>query len=251
MPACRFGAVGVGAGEDEDPVRVLAERGPRLLPVDHIRVAVADGGGAHRREIRTGLRLGEALAPPDVHVGGRREEAFLELLGPEPGDHRSDHAGVERQRLRHARQPHLVGPDLPLQGRPVLAAPLDGPVGHGQTVFVHDPLRGHHVVGQLELAVADPGPNVCRNLGGEELPQLVAERGFVVTERKLHCRTSESAGPRPTISATTPERLCLPVPGVPGNAPPRVPCHQVESNPPNWVPVPDGPDAGATNASRE
>ena len=76
----------VGADQAEDPVGVLAQRGPGLLAVDDPVVAVADGGGAQRGEVGAGVGLGEALAPPDVEVRRLRQEALLLLLGAEGGD---------------------------------------------------------------------------------------------------------------------------------------------------------------------
>ena len=132
MPRCFFSAVGSVRHEAEDPVGVLAERRPGLLAVDHPVVAVADGGGAQRGEVGAGVGLGEALAPPDVEVRRLGQEALLLLLVAEGGDDRADHAGVEGQRLGHVGQLHLLAPDVALQRRPVLAAPLDRPVRHGE-----------------------------------------------------------------------------------------------------------------------
>ncbi len=98
-----LGRLRVGAHQAENPVGVLAQRRPGLLPVDDVAVAVPQGGGAQRCQIRAGFGLGEPLAPPDVEAGRRRQEALLDLLGAELGDHRSDHLGVEVQRFRHAR----------------------------------------------------------------------------------------------------------------------------------------------------
>ena len=64
--------LGVGAHQREDPVAVLAERGPRLLAVDDPVVAVAHGRRAEAGEVGAGVGLGEALRPPDVEVGGLR-----------------------------------------------------------------------------------------------------------------------------------------------------------------------------------
>jgi hypothetical protein len=42
---------GVGADEAEDPVAVVAERGPDLLAGDDVVVAVTDGAGLERRQV--------------------------------------------------------------------------------------------------------------------------------------------------------------------------------------------------------
>ena len=69
--------LGVGAHEGEDPVAVLAERGPGLLPVDDPVVAVAHRGRAQAGEVGAGVGLGEALRPPDVEVGGVGRKRFF------------------------------------------------------------------------------------------------------------------------------------------------------------------------------
>ena len=129
MPACFL-----TSGSVRTRVKIQSpywpERGPGLLAVDDVLVAVAYRGGAQRRQVGAGVGLGEALRPPDVEVGGRRQEPLLHLLRAELRDDRADHRGVERQRRRHARALHLLVPDVPAQRRPVLAAPLDGPVRH-------------------------------------------------------------------------------------------------------------------------
>ncbi len=154
--------VGVGADQGEDPVAVLAERGPRLLAVDDPVVAVLDRGGAQPGQVGAGVGLGEALAPPDVEVGGLRQELLLLLLGAELRDDRADHAGVERQRRRHAGPLHLLVPDVALELGPVLAAPLDRPVRHGEAGLVED-AHALAIVVRAELAaVANGVPDLLR-----------------------------------------------------------------------------------------
>ena len=197
MPRCFFG-LGVGADQAEDPVAVLAQRRPRLLPVDDELVAVADRGRAQRGEVGAGVGLGEALRPPDVEVRGLRQEALLELLRAERRDHRADHRGVERQRGRHAGALHLLVPDVAAQRRPVLAAPLDRPVRHGEPVRVEHPLAlDDLLLGQL-AALGDGVADLLGHLRGEEGPHLVAERGVLGGQLQLHRRLSwVEDGPSP------------------------------------------------------
>ena len=54
----------IGAHQAENPVGELRERGPRLLAVDDVRVALAKRAGFEIGEIGTGARLGITLAPP-------------------------------------------------------------------------------------------------------------------------------------------------------------------------------------------
>ena len=97
MPSCRFAAFGIGAHQHEAPVGMMRGRGPDLLAVHHVMVAVALRRGLQRGEVGSGARLGKALAPPIVEVGGARQEALLLLLGAELDQHRADHGDVERR----------------------------------------------------------------------------------------------------------------------------------------------------------
>ena len=74
-----LGCVGIGAYQQEDPVGVLAERGPGLLAVDDVVVAVAHRRRAQRREVGPGLGFGEPLAPPDVEVGRGGQESLFDF----------------------------------------------------------------------------------------------------------------------------------------------------------------------------
>src|SRR5690606_28008211 len=111
----------------------------------------------------------------DIEVGGGRQEALLQLFGTELGDDRADHRGVEGQRVGHAGQLHLVLPDMPLHGRPVLAAPFHRPVRYGQAVLVEDLVRGHDVLAGQLVTVLHAFTDLGGNRGGVDLPQLVAE----------------------------------------------------------------------------
>ena len=108
-------------------------------------------------------------------VGGRNRcfcssEPNWAMTGP-------DHLGVERQRFGHARQLHLVEPDLSLQGRPVLAAPFHRPVRYGQAVVVEDSLGGDHVVGHIRTTGSDALADLGGYLVGEEVPHFFTELG--------------------------------------------------------------------------
>ena len=72
----------VGAAGQPDVVGVVGAGGEDLLPVDDVLVAVAHGGGAQRRQVGAGLRLG--VADREVHLTGqdRRQELLLLLSLP-------------------------------------------------------------------------------------------------------------------------------------------------------------------------
>ena len=84
-----------GAHQAEDPVAVLAERGPGLLAVDDVLVALALGLGLDRGEVGAGARLAVALAPPHFAARDAGQEALLLLGSAERHDHRRDHHRAE------------------------------------------------------------------------------------------------------------------------------------------------------------
>ena len=77
-----LGHVDVGAGEQHGPVREVRPRGPHLLTGDDPVIAVALGPGGQGREVGTGARLTEELAPGLLVANDRREKAKPLLLGP-------------------------------------------------------------------------------------------------------------------------------------------------------------------------
>lgn len=79
--------VGVGAAQQQDPVRPLRLGGPHLLPGDDESVPVDDGARAQRGEVRARLGFGEPLAPVLLAGEQRRQEASL-LLGRAVGQQR-------------------------------------------------------------------------------------------------------------------------------------------------------------------
>src|SRR5581483_5040146 len=75
------GRVVIGAGEEDAPASVVGPRGPDLLAVEHVVIAVAVGPRLQRRQVRAGVGLAEQLAPDLASVQQRRQPALLLLLG--------------------------------------------------------------------------------------------------------------------------------------------------------------------------
>ncbi len=96
MPSWRLSALGVGAHQAEDPVGVVRERGPDLLAVDDVVVALAHGARLQRREVGAGAGLRIALAPEVLAVVDARQEALLLRVGAEAQQHRRAHARGRR-----------------------------------------------------------------------------------------------------------------------------------------------------------
>ena len=78
---------GIGAADDEAPVRPRRPGGPHLLAVDHPLVALEARARLHVREVRARVRLRVALAPDLLAGDDRRQEAALLRLAAE-GDQR-------------------------------------------------------------------------------------------------------------------------------------------------------------------
>ena len=90
MPSCFF-AVLVGADQQEDPVGVHRQRGPDLLAVDDVVVAVQHRLGPQRGEVGAGVGLGIALAPDMLAGQDLRQEALLLRLGAVLDQQRAEH----------------------------------------------------------------------------------------------------------------------------------------------------------------
>ena len=101
MPYCGF-AEGVGADQAEYPVGMLRERGPGLVAVDDVMVAVAHRLGAEGSEVGAGAGLGIALAPPVLARENPRQKLLLLRLIAERIDDGTDHGDAERQRRHRA-----------------------------------------------------------------------------------------------------------------------------------------------------
>ena len=74
-----LGDIGVGARKEEHVLRHVGERGPDLLAVDDVVVAVLHSPGLERGEVGAGAGLGEALAP-HLFAGEDLRDVLLLLL---------------------------------------------------------------------------------------------------------------------------------------------------------------------------
>ena len=86
---------GVGAYQQDHPLRDRRERGPDLLAVDHVVIAVAQRAALQRRQVAARSRLGVAGAPLVLAVEDVGDEALLLGL-----------AAVLDQRRADPREPH-------------------------------------------------------------------------------------------------------------------------------------------------
>ena len=81
--------VRVGASEQDAVAGELRQRGPDLLAVEHVLVAVAHRARRERREVAAGFRLAEQLAPDLGAVEQAGEVALLLLGGPRDEERRA------------------------------------------------------------------------------------------------------------------------------------------------------------------
>jgi hypothetical protein len=187
--------VGLGAAEEEAPVRDVGVARPHLLAVHDVLVAAPLRARAEPGEIGARTRLGETLAPELVAVDHFPEEAL---------------ALRRRAVLQHRRADQV---DVRLRGRPRRTELVEREVeepplhhrGPAATRFLRPRDRGPAAVGEHALPLArDLDPHrildarpavatapVCRQVGVEPGAGLVAEGELAVGEREIH----RGAGP--------------------------------------------------------
>src|SRR5690606_5604355 len=90
----------VGARQQDRPPRLMCQRGPHLLPVDHPGVAVAHGSGGETGEVRASAWLAEELAPHLLTGPEWTEVAAPLLVGAVGQDGRRRHAETDADPAR-------------------------------------------------------------------------------------------------------------------------------------------------------
>ena len=119
--------IGIGADEEEAPVCILRHRGPCLLTVHDIMVAIADGLCAQRSKVRTCARFRIPLAPPIVAGQDAGQELCFLLGRAECVDHGSDHRQTKWHGADAICCSEFFGPDETLRCGPASAAIFDRP----------------------------------------------------------------------------------------------------------------------------
>ena len=135
----------VGARGQPDVVGELRTTGEHLRSVDHEVVAVADGGGAQRREVASCAGLGVSDREVDLALEDRGQEFRLLFVGAVLNECGPD--GVQRdERQRRVHPPRFFAEDVLLECGQTAAAVLDGPCHAEQTRFAEcAPALGHGV----------------------------------------------------------------------------------------------------------
>ncbi len=157
-----LGRVGIGAGEQEAVVGVVATGGPHLLAVDDPLVAVEHRRRLQAGQVGAGVGLAEALAPAHLAAQDLGQELPLLLLGPPLQQRRPDERVAEEVGPHRRLGPgELLGDHDALHRRQPLAAVLLGPGGADPTAAVElrrpllverRPLLGRHLEALVEPA---------------------------------------------------------------------------------------------------
>ena len=156
-------AFGAGAHQAKNPVAVLAQRGPGLLAVDDVVIALALGLAFDGGQVRAGTRLAVALAPPDLATGNAGQKALL-LLGVAKGhDDRRHHHRPEGHHARRAGQGAFFFKQMLLHRVPARAAEGLGPAVAQPAFLAQNPGPALQVVfGQTQRVM-----HLVRDVGGQ------------------------------------------------------------------------------------
>ena len=116
-----------GAHQAEDPFAVLAQRGPGLLAVDDVFVALTLGFGLDRCQVGARAGLAVALAPPYLATGNAGQKALLLLRRAKRHDDWRHHHRAKRQHARRTGQSTFFFKQVLLDRTPAGAAKGGGP----------------------------------------------------------------------------------------------------------------------------
>ena len=167
----------VRPGQHDHPLGDVAARGPDLLAVHHIVVAVADCASLQAGEVAARARFAVALTPHGFAVEDLWEVLLLLCFGPVDDERRARKSGGDAARPRCAGFGHLPVEDELFHHAHPGAAVLLGP-GGADPVFIgkllHPTLPG--VAGSAEPAFS--AGHVLWCFGFDEAAHLGAERCF-------------------------------------------------------------------------
>ena len=188
-------AVSAGAHQAEDPVAKLAQRGPGFLAIDDELVAVSNGAGLERGQVRTRARLAVALAPPHLTTGDAGQKALLLLRGAKRHDHRGHHHRAKRQDAWRAGQGALFFKQVFLHRGPARATKLGGPAVAQPAFGAQDLAPALHVVTAQAQSIEHFVADVLGQALGHPLPDFGAEGQFFRGEVQIHgVEVSRQAG---------------------------------------------------------
>ena len=187
--AAVFGRVRVGAHEQLDEVRAVGEAGPHLLTVHHENVAVLDRARLHGSEVRTGVGLGQALAPDFIARQDAGQIAPFLFVGAPVNQRGTRHHEPQRiGETRGVRLLHLLIEDEHLHQAGAAAAVFLGPVNAHPAVAVRRLLpRALILEARIRVDLVEMCGVVARGqVGGEPRAQLLTKGFFFGTEVEIH-----------------------------------------------------------------
>ncbi|MNT44670.1 hypothetical protein D3C72_1812070 [compost metagenome] len=132
----------------------MGQGGPGLLAIDHVVVAITYGAGLDSGQVRTGARLGIALAPPVLGAENSWQEARLLFRCSELDDHRGDHVDAKRHDPRGAERRTFLIENVFLHRAPTRTAILHRPTGGQPSALIEQAHPGDLVFFVETLAVA-------------------------------------------------------------------------------------------------
>jgi hypothetical protein len=165
----------IGADQTKDPVGVLRQRCPGLVPIDNVVIAVTHRLGANGGKIGAGARLRIALAPPVLAGEDTRQESLLLRVVAEGVDDGADHGDAERQWRHRACARHLLLEDEATGDRPAGPAVVLRPERRDPALFVQDAMPEQHLLlGKVGFRIGDV--HLRRIIVLDERANLVAKR---------------------------------------------------------------------------
>ena len=185
-PLLAFGGLRVGAHQNKAPIGHVRGRGPDLLAVDDVFVALALGGGLEGGKVRPGAGLGKTLAPPDVEIGGARQKPALLFVGAELDQHRADHRDVEDLHVGRRRELVFLEKHHALHRRPARPAMFLGPAVGGPALPVEDALPAGGIFFLRRMPQSHPLADVVGQVVGDKAAQFVAKRQLIGAEAEVH-----------------------------------------------------------------
>ena len=181
---------GVGTHQTEDPVGVLAQRGPGFLTVDDVVIAIAHGAGLQRGQVGTGARLGVTLTPPVGAVEDARQVGGFLFFGAELDDYRSNHVDAERHQTRCAGSGGLFVKDVLFDRAPGGATVLYRPARRVPAALGQDFLPALVVSLVQVFAQFDLLGDVGRQLLLQEFTHFITEGELFGRKMDFHCGSS-------------------------------------------------------------
>jgi len=179
----------IAAKHSEEPIGKSAPRGPGLLSVHNVVVAVAQRGRLNVRHIAARIRLAPALRPDFLAGSHLRQKARLLRRRSEFHNRRPEQKNaILVDALRRARAVILLFENQPLEEIRAAPAELHRPGHHGKAAAVE--LRLPFPVQPRALRRIKRGQRPGRHIRLQPFPRLTPKRPLPIGVAKLHAPAS-------------------------------------------------------------